>query len=89
VSERSSGVTQTAGECERETVSERERETVNRPNRAGESPTANSARESAPKSVHQKKKKKEKREKKKLAGFWLDSGQISPGSGRVLPELLF
>jgi hypothetical protein len=71
VSERPSGMTQTAGECERETVSKRERETVNCPNCVGESPTANSARESEPKSVHQKKKK---RERKKLVGFWPDSG---------------
>jgi hypothetical protein len=69
-----SGVTQTTGECERETVSERERETVNRPNRAGESPTANSARESAPKSVHQK-----KRERKRSS---LDFGRISARSRR-------
>jgi hypothetical protein len=56
-----------------------ERETLNRPNRASESPIANSARESAPKFV--KKKKKREREKK-LAGFW-------PEFGGVLPELLF
>jgi hypothetical protein len=78
VSERPSGVTQTAGECEKETVSKRERETVNRPNRADESPTANSARESAPKFFH---KKKRERERKRSSP---DFGQIPARSHRNL-----
>jgi hypothetical protein len=66
VSERPSGVTQTAGECEKETVSKRERETVNRPNRADESPTANSARESAPKFFHKKREREREKEARRI-----------------------
>jgi hypothetical protein len=82
-------------------LSERERETemrarvVNRPlpnpNHTGESPTANShfmPLTNQPPNLFIKKKKRE-REKKKLAGFWRDSGQISPESGGVSSELLF
>jgi hypothetical protein len=64
---------------------------VNHPNRTGESPTVNShfmpLANRPPNLFIQKKKKKGK--KKKLAGFWPDSGQISPESSGVLPELLF
>jgi hypothetical protein len=66
---------------------------VNRPNRADESPIANSrfmplANRPQNLFIKKTKTKKTKREKKKLAGFWPDSGQISPEFGGVSSESL-
>jgi hypothetical protein len=70
-----SGVTQTTGECERETVSKRERETVNRPNRAGDCPPPTPLANRPP-NLFIKKKEREKEVRRILAGFQPDLAGI-------------